>query len=70
LSIPCGKKGERQYGVSTLGRNITRLRLKAPPSVVRVVDALAILSAITSVLVLCADIPDDAMLIAVKSPIY
>jgi len=48
---------------------IVLLRLKGPPSAVRVVDALAMLSAITSERVLWADMPEDAMLIAVKSPI-
>jgi hypothetical protein len=70
LSIPSGRKGERQYGLSTLGRRIVLLLLKGPPSAVRVVEALAILSEITSDLVLCADIPEEAMLIDVKRPIY
>jgi hypothetical protein len=48
---------------------MTRLRLKGPPSGVLVVEALAILSEMTSVRRRSAVIPEAAMLIVVKSPI-
>jgi hypothetical protein len=68
-SIDWGRKGERQEGPSVRGRIITRLLLKGPPSAVRVVDALAILSAITSLRSLWALIPVAAMFIELKIPI-
>jgi hypothetical protein len=64
-----GRNGERQYGLSTLGRKITRLRLKGPPSAVRVVLALAMLSEITSSRALLALKPVAAILIELNIPI-
>jgi hypothetical protein len=63
-----GRNGERQYGLSTRGLIMTRLRLKGPPSAVRVVFTFAILSAITSSLTRSALRPDAAMLIELKIP--
>jgi hypothetical protein len=49
---------------------ITLLRLKGPPSEVRVVFTFAMLSAITSILALLAVNPVAAMLIELKIPIF
>jgi hypothetical protein len=46
----------------------TRLLLNGPPSAVRVVEALAMLSAMTSALVRSALIPEEAILIDVNNP--
>ena len=65
-----GKKGLLYLLPSSLGLNTTLLLLKAPPSVVRVVLTLAMLSAITSSLVLCAVKPLPDVLIIENIPIY
>jgi hypothetical protein len=69
LSIDLGRNGERQYGLSTRGRIITRLRRKGPPSAVLVVFMFDILSEITSSRTLSALIPVAAMFIELNNPI-